>query len=356
MWALDNRTPFAADRAWVRDRNGAEVWLVAVKGTFDICADGTTRISDKQVEVVLAPKYSGEPAKSSLLYETDLPRLKVTTDIVLNGHAYAPGGQPASIVEVGFGVGDVAKILCVTGDRFWGNGLLGPRLAEPLPFVKMPIVYERTYGGADLKSESEKQHTWDERNPIGTGWARVKKNLIGQRAPNIEDPEARIGQWGGKPRPAGFGAIPSHWVPRVKLAGTCDAKWEAERAPLLPKDFDDRFYQCAPPDQRSPQFLKGGEKVALKNLTPNGVLAFTLPRIFLGFETDFGSEKVTHRPSLHTVILEPDVPRVMMVWHTSLPCHPKVTKLQKTKIIQKTALPRPDREGEQIQAENEVFA
>ena len=31
MWQVDNRTPFAAERGWVRDRNGAEIWLVAVK-------------------------------------------------------------------------------------------------------------------------------------------------------------------------------------------------------------------------------------------------------------------------------------------------------------------------------------
>jgi len=45
MWQIDNRTPFAAERAWVRDRNGAEIWLVAVRCAFDIAPDGATRIS-----------------------------------------------------------------------------------------------------------------------------------------------------------------------------------------------------------------------------------------------------------------------------------------------------------------------
>ena len=98
MWALDNRTLFAADRSWVRDREGAEVWLVAVKGTFNINPDGSTRVADEQAEVQLAAKYSGEPGKSSLLYDSDLPRTKVTTDIIVNGHAYAPQGEPAKAV------------------------------------------------------------------------------------------------------------------------------------------------------------------------------------------------------------------------------------------------------------------
>jgi len=36
MWALKNRTPYAAERTWVRDRSGAHHWIVAVKATFDL--------------------------------------------------------------------------------------------------------------------------------------------------------------------------------------------------------------------------------------------------------------------------------------------------------------------------------
>ncbi len=142
MWALDNVTPFAADRAWVRDRNGAEIWLVAVKATFNIAPDGSTHAADEQVPVFLAPKFSGEPGKSSLLYDTDLPRTKVTTDIIINGHAFSPGREPVTLLKVGFRVGSLQKSLWVTGDRLWKGGLLGVRLARAVPFVKMPITYE----------------------------------------------------------------------------------------------------------------------------------------------------------------------------------------------------------------------
>ena len=52
MWQIDNQTPFAAERGWVRDRTGAEVWLVAVKCTFDIDRDGSTAISAEQPPVL----------------------------------------------------------------------------------------------------------------------------------------------------------------------------------------------------------------------------------------------------------------------------------------------------------------
>ena len=225
------------------------------------------------------------------------------------------------------------------------------------PFAKMPITYERAYGGMDLKSKDPKRHKWDPRNPVGTGFAKSRSHLIGKLEPNVHEVGFTPFAWFRKPRPAGFGVIAGHWTPRVRLAGTCDAKWQDRRAPLLPEDFDDRFYQCAPPDQQTPRFLKGGEEVYLTNLTPGGVLAFRLPRVVLGFETDFGDEPVRHRANLHTVILEPDVPRVMLVWHTALPCHPKVTKLRKTRIIQKTLLSRPGVETQEApSASEEVFA
>jgi hypothetical protein len=93
MWQLVNNTPFAAERAFVRDQNGAEVWLVAVKGTYDIKPDGTTALAEKQIEVCMAPEYFGVPGKSSLRYESDLVHTAAYR-CHLHGHAYAPNGRP----------------------------------------------------------------------------------------------------------------------------------------------------------------------------------------------------------------------------------------------------------------------
>ena len=87
------RTPFAAERGWVRDRNGAEVWLVAVKCTFDIGPDGSDRVVRGAATGASVPEYHGEPGKSSIKYEADLVLTKTTTDVIVVGHAYAPGGR-----------------------------------------------------------------------------------------------------------------------------------------------------------------------------------------------------------------------------------------------------------------------
>ena len=122
MWHVDNRTPFAAERGWVRDRDGAEVWLVAVKCTFDIKPDGSTELSADQPPPLRVPEYHGEPGTSSLKYEADLVLTKTTTDVTVVGQAHAPGGRPVTELDVGFRVGSVRKALRVFGDRTWGGG------------------------------------------------------------------------------------------------------------------------------------------------------------------------------------------------------------------------------------------
>jgi hypothetical protein len=289
MWRIDNRTPFAAERGWVRDREGAEVWLVAVKCTFDIRPDGTTAVAAKQPPVLRVPEFHGEPGQSSIKYESDLVQTKTTTDIILVGHAYAPGGRPVTELDVGFRVGPVRKVLRVTGDRTWQP--MG--ISTPQPFVKMPLVYERAFGGVDVKS-SRPDRDWDWRNPVGTGFAVARDNLTGRALPNVEYPSEAVSAWNDRPRPAGFGVVAGNWQPRVRLAGTYGDEWMKTRQPLLPQDFDDRFHQCAPPDQQPPAFLRGGEPVVTHGLTPDRDLRFFLPKVYLGFETCFhdGSSEI----------------------------------------------------------------
>jgi len=335
MWALENRTPFAADRAWVRDRDGAEVWLVAVKATFDILPDGRTAISEEQPPVLHLPQHHGEPGHSSIQYDADLVLTKVATDVIVVGQAHAPGGQPVTQLDVGLRVGPIQKVLRVFGDRFWNA--FGP--SAPQPFVSMPLVYERAYGGVDRQSGNPARD-WEWRNPVGTGFAVAGGHAAGLQLPNVEHPTDLISSWRDRPQPAGFGAIASHWQPRVAFAGTYDEHWMKTRHPLLAEDLDERYFQSAPADQQVPGFLRGGEAVALVNLSPLGRLVFHLPRIHLGFETRFhGGATVLHKQrQLHTVIIEPDFPRVSLVWHSALPCHAKVHKLERTAIRAKTVL------------------
>ncbi len=332
MLVVNNQTPFAADRTTTSDMEGALVWIVAVKATFDIAPDGSTALAEEQPPVCLAPEHIGKPGESSLRYDSDLVLTKPTTDVVLLGHAYAPQGKPAFQTDVTMMVANISKTLRVTGDRKWEQGVAGPKMTEVEPFLKMPITYERAYGGGEKPSPDVEKPQFERRNPVGTGYAKRLEGPAGQAVPNVEDPNALQSPTSLRTRPIGFGPIERHWLPRADFAGTYDEKWVDKRLPLLPRDFDDRFYQFAPPDQQTPQYLRGGEPVALVNLTPEGMLRFALPRIWLTFQTRFHDEIIDHHGNLHSVIIEPDAPRVSLVWHTSLPCHGKDTKLEETVV------------------------
>lgn len=335
MWTVNNNTPFAAERTILCDADGSMVWVVVVKGTFEITPDGTTTIAGEQASVCVKPEHYADPVTSALRYDMDLVYTKPTTDILLNGHAYTPNSKPDFEVDATMQVAGVTKSARVFGDRIWEKGVAGLKISDPQPFVKMPIVYERAYGGTVDPPAEGKNPAMERRNPVGVGYAKDPESLIGKPAPNIEDPEQLLSGTRLKSAPIGFGAIGRHWVPRVDWAGTYDEKWEEERLPLLPRDFDERFYQSAPPDQQTRQYLKGGEPVALLNLSPSGLLRFNLPRVWLSFQTTIGNHTTDHHANLHTVILEPDMPRVIMVWHTSVPCHGKDTKIKGTTVEMK---------------------
>jgi hypothetical protein len=343
MWAVNNRTKFKAERAFARDEQGAEIWVVAVRATFSIDGDGPqahVRVSDDQEDVVIAPKYFGEPGESSLRFDTDLMRTKTGTDVVLHAAAHAPGGRPARSVDVGVVIGPIAKRLRVVGERVWRKGWRAVVPTDPEPFVSLPIRYEHAWGGALADSDAR-----DPFNPIGVGVDATP----GMPVPSIEDIDDPIESARYRGTAAGFGPIPCDWQPRLGLAGTYDDVWQQERQPLVPVDFDTAYFRCAPADQQVDGFLRGGEDVVLHNLTPSGLLRFRLPHFAFGFRTKFDRTFVQHRGELHTVIIEPSDRRLTMVWQSALPCHHTLYGLTETLVTEKAHVLRHDGALQQIE-------
>jgi hypothetical protein len=336
MLQLDNQTPYAAERTIVMDKTGEKSWVVAVKATYRVRVDGTTELSEPQTPLFYSAEHIGEPGQSSIRYEADLIPTKPATDVIVNGHAYAPGGHPAVSVDVSVRVGPVTKHLRVFGDRRWYVGVSGRlRPSSPANFHRMPIIYERAFGGWDKTDPEPAKQRMFFGNPLGSGFATNEKHLEGKPLPNVEDPSHLISAWNDRPAPAGFGAIASYWSPRLEWGGTYDDAWMEKKFPLLPDDFDDRFHQCALPDQQVAGYLRGGEVVGLKNLTESGSLQFVLPKVHLGFSTSFGKQKQEHRASLQTIVIEPDIPQVILVWQTSLACHHLLDDLDETVVREK---------------------
>jgi hypothetical protein len=311
---IENKTPFQVERYVVADAAGRDRLVVAVKGTFEVGDRAETRVADEQLPLQAADSHYGEADSSSTRIESDLAPFKPATDVVMLGHAYARRGR-ATRAEVSLRVGPVSQTCVVWGDRHWSRFRRRP--SAPERFERMPLVYERAFGGEDLSPKRESNGDWEERNPIGAGLLAKgsQLSLLDVLLPNIEDPANLIRNSRSRPDPAGFGFIGRHWQPRRRLAGTYDSRWERDRSPLLPLDFDERYHNGAHPKLITRGFLAGNEVVSVRGATPRGRLEFALPGIRIGVRSVTREIVRTDLDvRLDTVVLEPDEGRVSLVW------------------------------------------
>lgn len=277
---LDNQTPFECERYAIADKEGNDLVLVVIKGTYDFDNKGVLSISDKQEPVEMADLYYGEPGETSIRYAFDFSFDKTATDIALIGHAYAPGLN-ARESYVRLMVGKLVRLVKVFGDREWKKRMGFLTKTAPEAFDRIPIIYERAFGGVDKTPKNEKHHEAEQRNPIGVGF-RAKKGKLpkeGTKLPNFEDPDKLVKNITDRPPPSGFGFIAPSWEPRLKYAGTYDKTWQEKRMPLLPDDFDSQFFNAAHHALVYPGFIEGNESVEIAGASPMGTIRFDLPGI-----------------------------------------------------------------------------
>src|SRR5262249_33420529 len=151
--------------------------------------------------------------------------------------------------------------------------------------------------------------------------------------PNLEDPKHPLRSTKQRPSPAGFGFIAPHWEWRRRHAGTYDEGWTRDRMPLLPQDFDRRFFNAAHPDLISPGYLRGGEPVEVVNGSPRGGIALSLPHERLEGVVMM-KDQTRHRVgmSLDTVVIDTDEHRLTLLWRGALPVYGQVHDLLWSKV------------------------
>jgi uncharacterized protein YjbI with pentapeptide repeats len=228
---------------------------------------------------------------------------KVLTEVVAIAHAYAPGGTPVPLVEVGIQLGPLIKMLSVCGDRLLNRS----QVTRPVPFATMPIDWKHAFGGKGFAD-----------NPIGKGAAPIDGTDGQIRAvPNVVDPlldrEAHR-------TPSSFAPVAQMWPARAQMAGTYDDTWLKQDFPGFPRDIDWRFFNIAPWDQWLPNWLAGDETYAFKNLHPaqpllRGRLPGMAPRLFVirkGQEDDSFEEIPL---TLTTIWCFPHRERLVLVHH-----------------------------------------
>jgi hypothetical protein len=223
---LFNQTPLAArvDTSEVVEGE-PRIGTLTAKATYKFDATGRVEL-DTQEPLPLFVKDEETPLGA---VPADLePRRDRAFEVILIGHAYAPYGRPVADLSIRLGVGEVERDLVVTGERQWiADGQAQPMITRPVPFTKMPLVYERAFGGKQLVMLDERSdyELTDRINPRGRGfdaahYARELGDLLRappgyprlvdyrRLLPNLEHPKARVAKWDDAPEPACWATIP----------------------------------------------------------------------------------------------------------------------------------------------------
>ncbi len=319
--ALEITGHLACEPLFLMEETGQPICVVVAKGTYSINGGGIVSPAKAQDPVTLAGEYWSDSVSSSYKYEPECAFTKLSTDVVLIGHACAPNTHTYSML-VTCTVGKLSRQVLVFGNRFWYNSVLGVRHTSPETFETVPLIYERAFGGWDRTNPDPTRHTFEHRNPVGVGF-RIRSSPIGEKVPlpNLEDPKDLISYYGQIVSPVGFGFVSGNWLPRAQYAGTYDGAWERERMPLLPLDFDRRFFNAASPGLVASGYLNGDESVNITGTTAGDALSFALPgtppprcTVQLQNQSD-----VVVQPSLDTVIINADERKLHLVWRGYVP-------------------------------------
>lgn len=277
--------------------NGKLRVSVVVKAAFSFVPGGP---------MALAPAYPiadvdvhlENEAHRSVTNPSDRVPFRPRVDVLFTGHGYAPGGTPARRIQARFAIArgqtkPLDKIIDLVGDR-------KTAAEEPAHFIKMPVLYERAYGGPDFLA-----------NPAGVGHGQRATEL-----PNLVYPTG----WNRDAEPASFGPIAEKWPRRRRLLQDLSPHFFDKTVVEIPQTLDLSAFQCAPEDQRISQ-LHGDEWILLENLHPqHAQLQMVLPNVrgmAMVFQADGQDLPIDLRAD--TLVVHGDTERCIVTFRGSFP-------------------------------------
>lgn len=240
--------PVAVGSLLWRHRGGMHLTAV-VKAQFAMRPDRPMEVVDAP-QLVARDVHEDDDPTRSLIEASDMVPFRPKADVWLRGHAQTPG-PPVSVLLARLALyrkqaSLLDKVLQVVGDRAHEE-------AAPQPFERMPLVYERAFGGIG-----------HETNPVGRG------HEGSARPPNLLAPHA-------SQTTACFAPVSPYWQTRRKFL-------DGHRRPSGPilavaEGVAWPYFQAAPPDQQI-AYLRGGEWLVLDGLDATAVrLQSRIPKL-----------------------------------------------------------------------------
>jgi hypothetical protein len=286
--------------AW---RMGTELRLtVIVKASFEIVPDAPMKLG-QQEEIIDAEVHHRNVPSQSVRLTSDLVPYLPAADVVLTGHAHAPEGTSVQALTVRLAVFREAllaeRVIHVYGSRAARGGQI-------VPFERMPLVYERTFGGSG-----------DRDNPFGTGVG------ASDSTPNLVDPS--------EPRKAAcFAPISAAWPVRRRLLGGVQLKALKQQVPEVLAEAAFEYFHAAPPEQRIAGYLNGNEWIVLDGMhASHPSVKSRLPDAYAGARVVAPGEPVESARRVELVAdmlrIDADAMTCSLVWRGQLPIADEAT-------------------------------
>jgi hypothetical protein len=247
-----SRCPLRAASRISPSARGGFTLTVVCKATF-LLMPGESPLHTEQEEPNEEDNYWDDDPGRSLYSPNDLIPFKPRADILLVGHAFAPGQAPARSILTRLVVGGVEKGIEAFCDRSF---TLDGALREGPKVTRVPLRYERAAGGPG---------TW---NPVGMR-PDVTDAYGSIALPNMQRPGLLVASREDFIEPVGYGPLAPTWPTRQEKLGYLSTIWDYSKwyTATPPDRLDYSFFNVAPPDQQASE-IRPNERIVLENLHP----------------------------------------------------------------------------------------
>jgi Uncharacterized protein conserved in bacteria (DUF2169) len=290
--------------------------------------------------------FTGDVETDLGILPNDLvPRTDPAFEVVVLGAAYAPGEEPVEKRLVSLNVGGVRREVLVHGDRRWEPGTDGPMIGAPLPFHRMPIIWQRAFGGSalveiDREAFLELDHPMNRYGRgfdftklvedtahelrVPAGYPRWEPDL---RLPNVEDPRDPIERRDQEPLPVCWSAVPLGIG--VHVHRLIERHRSGEPATSLATALDEARHRAhpawildAPPR---------GE-ITLSGLCPGPDVVLPIPEWDVVLDVEVDGHGETHRALPQMLALLPEQQRMYLVYRHRFRVDPSKSSTSRLRV------------------------
>lgn len=256
--------PFVASKVSWQAHSGAFALTVIVKATF-VLQQGVAKLAPEQDPISEQDRFYDDDPRRSVRIPSDVSPYKPRADVLLVGHAYAPGKQPVRSLITRFVVGEMDKSIEVFCERSFR--LVDGQLIEGKRFTEMPLVWERASGGPESANPVGKRFDGpgDSYGMVTIGNLQPLGHFVSKRSDTFV--------------PVCYAPVAPTWPGRTQRLGRLsrailEHAWNAQP---VASDLDPTFFMAAPPDQNVAE-IRANERIVLENLHPEHVhLVTSLP-------------------------------------------------------------------------------